>query len=50
MSLGLGDLSNSRDVWNLMVDTANPNNFEVRSSVVPILSNQTLTTKLSKRN
>ena len=34
VSLGLGDLSNTRDVWNLMVDTANPSNFQVRFGLV----------------
>ena len=34
MSLGLGDLSHKRDVWNLMVDTADPSNFQVRSGSV----------------
>ena len=31
VSLGLGDLTNKRDVWNLMVDTADPSNFQIRS-------------------
>ena len=31
MSLGLKELSHKRDVWNLVVDTADPNNFVVRS-------------------
>ena len=31
VSLGLRDLSQRWDVWNLMVDTADPSNFQVRS-------------------
>ena len=41
VSLSLGDLSRKRDVWNLMVDTADPSNFDVRFGLVQNAIEQT---------